>query len=515
MLNRPFGRLSIYLLAVAIFFVAAASFVAAEELGVLEFAIRDGESNSLACRIHLSNDRGEPVRAPKQPFWHDHFVCSGSARLEVPPGNYAWEIERGPEYSRLAGATDVTPGNHSRVTAKLVRIADMKDERWLSGDLHVHRPVSEIKQLMRAEDLHFAPVIGWWNTPAPQPIAVDKTEFRFDNDRIYCTQAGEDEREGGALLYFGLNRQLDLSVESREFPSPMHFVQRARDQNERVWIDIEKPFWWDTPTWLATGQANSIGIANNHMNRSGMFATEAWGRPRDSERLPDPKGNGFWTQEIYYHILNSGIRIPPSAGSASGVLKNPVGYNRVYVQLGDDAFTRDNWFASLRAGRCFVTNGPLLRVTANEQWPGDTLTLDQGSQSVFLKMRLTSNDPVSVVEVIFNGEVVKRIPCGDQLDQQLTATLQVSEPGWIIVRAIADADETFRFASTAPWYVVREDMEPRISRRSAKFFLDWVNERIEKVNANVPDVSQRESIMKWHVMAREFWMHKQKAANAE
>lgn len=515
MLNRRFKLLSTHLISAAIFLAVSTLSAAAEERGVLEFAIGDGDSNALPCRIHLSNDQGDPVRDPRQPFWYDHFSCNGSARLEVPIGNYSWEIERGPEYSRLAGTTGVTPGATSRATAKLVRIADMKEEGWLSGDLHVHRPVSEIKQLMRSEDLHFAPVIGWWNTPAPQATVVNQTEFRFDSDRIYCTHAGEDEREGGALLYFGLKRQLDLSVQSREFPSPMHFVQRARDQNERVWIDIEKPFWWDTPTWLASGQANSIGIANNHMNRSGMFASEAWGRPRDAVRLPAPKGNGFWTQEIYYHILNSGIRIPPSAGSASGVLKNPVGYNRVYVQLGDTPFTRDNWFASLRSGRCFVTNGPLLRVTANEQWPGDTFTLEQGSLSVQLKMRLTSNDPISMVEVIHNGETVKQIPCRNQSDQQLTATLQVSQPGWIVVRAIADIDDTFRFASTAPWYVVKKDQEPRVSRQSAQFFLDWVNERIETVNNNVSNGAHRDSVLKWHVAARQFWMQRRENANAE
>ena len=83
--------------------------------------------------------------------------------------------------------------------------------------------------------------------------------------------------------------------------------------------------------------------------------------PATPSRLPPPRGNGYWTQEIYYHILNCGLRIPPSAGSASGVLPNPVGYNRVYVHL-DGPFAYEKWWEGLRAGRSFVTNGPLLRV---------------------------------------------------------------------------------------------------------------------------------------------------------
>jgi arylsulfatase A-like enzyme len=37
-----------------------------------------------------------------------------------------------------------------------------------------------------------------------------------------------------------------------------------------AWVDVEKPFWWDMPTWVATGRVRSIGLANNHMCRRPM-----------------------------------------------------------------------------------------------------------------------------------------------------------------------------------------------------------------------------------------------------
>ena len=103
----------------------------------------------------------------------------------------------------------------------LSRIALLRDEGWYSGDLHIHRPVSDIELLMSAEDLHFAPVIEWWNKPSPNSTAIQQTEIQFADNRIYCIGAGEDERAGGALLYFGLKQPLDLSVKSREFPAPL------------------------------------------------------------------------------------------------------------------------------------------------------------------------------------------------------------------------------------------------------------------------------------------------------
>ncbi len=488
--------------------------VRAADHGRIEFNVRDEQASTLPCRIHLTDAQGQPVPVNDYPYWNDHFVCDGRATVTAAAGTYTWEIERGPEYLKASGKVEVETEKPGSVAVRLQRIADLSQDGWISGDLHVHRPVEQIEALMLAEDLRFAPVIGWWNTPAPDAIEVDQTEFRFGDGRIYCTQAGEDEREGGALLYFGLRKPLDLTVRSREFPSPMHFVEQAIQQDEGVWIDIEKPFWWDVPTWMATGHMSSIGIANNHMFRSEMLTNEAWGRQRDSQRLPDPRGNGYWSQEIYYHILNCGIRIPPSAGSASGVLPNPVGYNRVYVQLEQNDFTRDNWFAALRAGRCFVTNGPLLRVTANDAWPGATLKL-KDSLTVSFQIDLTTNDAVSMVEVIHNGAVVKQISCEPQTEQRLRTTLDVTEPGWILVRAIADVDKTFRFASTAPWYIADDSAERRISRHSTEFFLDWVNDRIERINANVAELQEHKQVMRWHVDAREYWLRKREAANAE
>src|SRR5437879_3848325 len=175
-----------------------------------------------------------------------------------------------------------------------------------------------------------------------------------------------------------------------------------------VHVDVEKPFWWDVPVWLASGQIDTLGIANNHMCRSTVYPDEAWGKPRDIERLPVPRGNGYWTQEIYYHALNCGLRIAPSAGSASGVLPNPVGYNRVYVHI-DGPPSYEKWFEGLRAGRTFVTNGPLLRVTANGRLPGHVFKAPD-EIDVELSGILEGRDRVEEVEIIRDGRVLQKIP---------------------------------------------------------------------------------------------------------
>lgn len=489
----------------------------AAETGLLNFRVTNLHGQPLPCRIHLFNSQGEAQQASGRPFWHDHFSSSGDTQLHLAPDTYSWEIERGPEYTTVTGTASVKARQSCEVNVKLKRLDGLPTqglvaEGWYSGDLHVHRPPSDIRDLMQAEDLNFATVIEWWNTPSKGLSKPEGIEHRINDRQVYNLMAGEDEREGGALLYFNLAQPLNLSVRSREYPSPLRFVEQAREINPNVWIDIEKPFWWDMPTWVVTAEPNSIGIAHNHMHRTGVLDSESWGKSRDRTEYPNLQGNGFWTQDIYYHLLNAGFRIPPSAGSASGVLPNPIGHNRVYVHLNEEPLNRENWFRALSRGECFVTNGPLLRMTANQRRSGATFCFNKRAQ-ILLDIQLTSREPVLHVEVIQNGEVKKRIPCDQVVSQKISEWIDVEESGWFLVRAIGVSDQTFQFASTAPWFVEIKGMESAVDRGSAQFFLDWVEQRIQRVKMNLLDPVEREEVLAWHKTSKDFWSNRLRLAS--
>ena len=465
----------------------------------------------VACRIHLKDDAGKPVKPEKLPFFRDHFVFPGKAELELEPGRYSYEIERGPEYRLAHGEFVCSNGAPTLVRETLERIVDLAREGWWSGELHVHRPTNDVPLLMQAEDLHVAPVITWWNKtdlwagkPRPEPLLV-----RFDSNRFCHWMGGEDERGGGALLYFHLDAPLTITNATREYPASAQFLAEAR-RHAGVWVDIEKPFWYDVPVWLAQG-VDSVGIAVNHMQRDGMYESEAWGRPRDAQRLPPPRGNGFYTQEIYYQILNTGLRVPPSAGSASGVLQSPVGYNRVYVQV-NGPLTWKKWWDGLRAGRSFVSNGPLLRCRATGEWPGRVFSARKEIE-IELAARLTVREPVSTIEVIVNGRVERSVPFADLERTGSLGKVKFTESGWFLVRAIADNPKTFRFGSTGPWHVEIGKSGPRKSRAAAQYFLDWTHERIGRIA--LADATQREEVLKWHRDAERFWEEHVRTANAE
>ena len=152
----------------------------------------EATGQQIPVRMHLKDSRGKPVKPAKLPFWHDHFVLPGKAVLELRPGTYTFEMERGPEYRIRTGNFEIRRGDADSREVTMQRFADMKQEGWWSGDLHIHRPLSEIELLMLAEDLHVAPVITWWNATnawaktAPPPSLLKC----FDQDRFYHVHGG-------------------------------------------------------------------------------------------------------------------------------------------------------------------------------------------------------------------------------------------------------------------------------------------------------------------------------------
>lgn len=489
--------------------------VTVAQIGVIDFQIVDAESKEqIPARIHLWDSTGKFIKPPTLPFWHDHFVCNGKVRLRVPPGDYRFEIERGPEYRVHYGNFRMLPGARESKVIPLKRILDMSEKGWYAGDLHIHRPIKDVPLLMGAEDLYVAPVITWWNQeniwsnrelPNPLLQLVDKKRYMH-------VLSGEDERDGGALLYHNMPEVIDITAGTKHYPSSMQYLMSIRKM-PGVHIDIEKPFWWDTPLWIASGMVDSIGLLNNHMQRSKMLPNEAWGKKRDPQRFPGVHGNGKWSQEIYYQILNTGHRIAPSAGSASGVLDNPVGYNRVYVHCGED-FSWDTWWSNLKAGRVVVTNGPLMRPLVNGKLPGHVFEAEAGEKvTLQATLSLSVQDKVEYLEIVRDGLVIENVPLDEYAKRGgRLPEVEFTESGWMLIRAVTNNPKTYRLASSGPFYVEIGGAR-RISKASTQFFIDWLIERQQLVQLDDPQ--KRDDVLRYYRGAQKYWEAVFAASNAD
>jgi hypothetical protein len=223
--------------------------------------------------------------------------------------------------------------------------------------------------------------------------------------------------------------------------------------------------------------------------------------------------------DIYYHLLNCGLRMPPTAGSGSGwsppttaspgtaaALKaaaggnfNPIGYNRVYVFVDGD-LTWENWWEGLRAGRAVITNGPLIRPTVEGKPPGHVFQARRGDTvelEIGLSLSMRDNDKVTYLEIIKDGAVEHSVRLDQwKANQGKLPLVKFSQSGWFVVRAVTDVTSTYRYAMTAPYYV-DIDYQPRISLKSAQFFVDWCRERAKQLT----DPASREQ---WR-RTEEYW----------
>lgn len=459
----------------------------------------------MPCRMHLSNEKGRPQRAAKTVFYDDHFVFPGTVKIKLPRGTYHFVIERGPEFLERKGYFVMDNQAKDEKTVELNRACHMADEGWWSGDLHVHRAAKDIELLMQAEDLHLAGVLAWTNQKNEWAEGMAQEPVRsFDRNHSY-TFAGEDHPPGGTLLYFNLPKPLDTAGRAGDEAAALEALFAAR-QVSAGWVDIDNATALDLPLWLATGRVDSIGVCHDQMCRREM-KDDASARPRDKRRLPGALGAGSWTQEVYYHVLNCGLRIPPSAGSGSGEAPNPVGYNRVYVWLDKDKFEYGAWWDGFRQGRVIATNGPLVRPVANGCPPGevfeegDAFTLDVAAN-------VTVRDTVSYFELIKDGRVAYSVRYDELAKDGHFPKLDFNESGWCLVRAVTDVEDTYRFATSAPWYVEIGDSTRRFSKTSAQFFLDWLTERRGqlqsegKAAANVAEALDRAETFWKDILAR-------------
>src|SRR5262249_43500821 len=121
----------------------------------------------------------------------------------------------------------------------------------------------------------------------------------------------------------------------------------------------------------------------------------------------------------------------------------------------------------------------LLLVRADGRHPGAVFRSPGGEPlSVSVDIRVLGDDPMEAIEIIRDGAIVERIT-GKDLGGQLRARpLSFERSGWFLVRALAAVPGTFRFASTAPFYVEVGESRATLHRDDVAFFVRWIDDRI-------------------------------------
>jgi hypothetical protein len=150
------------------------------------------------------------------------------------------------------------------------------------------------------------------------------------------------------------------------------------------------------------------------------------------------------------------------------------------------------WVDAIRAGRTFVTNGPLLQLEVNGEIPGGEVHLPDSGGNIVEKL-----------ELFWNGKPVETIPVGGGARTlRIGKSLAVKQSGWLTLRARGGpshpVDDEYVVAETSPVYVYT-GKQPIRSRADAEYFIRWIDSITKQAEEHPGWRSEKE---RKHVLAQ-------------
>ena len=510
-------------------------------MGHLRITILDPSGRPTAARVAVT---GEDARAyaPDDAWMHaeDNFVRSeglfeshyfhstGKADLSVPVGRVEVEATKGFEYSVSREAVVCSPNAELVIHLKPLQIPTEAHSQWASADLHVHM---DYGGTYRNTPAHLVAQQAAENLFLVENLVVNK-EQRIPDIAYFRTTPDPASTPNHWLLhgqefhtsYWGHLGLLNLTrnfllpdyasygntAASSLFPTNADVADLAHQQ--QALVGYAHPFDIE------------VDPASDPTLTRGQPLDEALELPVDAAlgKTDYIEVMGFsdhrMTASVWYRLLNCGFRLPAGAGSDAmanyASLRGPVGLTRVYASIPKDSINAAPLIDSLKQGRTFVTNGPLLGFTLGGKSVGEELTLPSGENKVVFTSWLRSFVPVDHLEVVCNGNVVRDLKLNtDRQSTDVKGTISISQTGWCVLRASSDRPEhpvldDYVYATTSPIYVRVAGSAPKPAADAA-FFIGWTDRLAEatKANRNWNTSAERASVLQMLDRARQVYVN--------
>ena len=437
------------------------------------------------------------------------WTASGQAELLVRPGTYTVVGSRGPEYGIAEQTVTVAPGATASVTLRVDHLVQTPDR--LAADMHIHSihsidasfPVDYRVRSLAAEGVEiavstdhnfvtdFGPTIDQlglrpWMTSF---IGMELTTLETGHFNGYPLSYKTGPVGKGAVgwskrtpdeLFSALR---DLGSEGSG--NTIVQVNHARDSilgyfsqyNRNAFTTLpNRPGVFDrftSPTGPAFVGADgkttysenfdALEIVNGKLfNEIRHFRTPASfpdgplpaDLPAVGTVVVDENDAAFpGVVDDWFQLLNLGKRYIGVGTSDTHSGDDEAGYFRTMVRVaGDDprTVTGRSFVEGLRSRDAFATNGPMLTMTVNGAPLGSTLTATTAPVEVTLRLAAAPWVKVARVNLVRNGEIVRRfaIPAGvDLAATPWTETVTLEPPtdpagaakdSWFVAEAIGD-----------------------------------------------------------------------------
>ena len=420
------------------------------------------------CRIHFRSAAGIPWQPHGHhdhvnsdlPSWHmdvggdirlgavSYAVTDGRCQGWLPEGDVLVEVVRGFEYEPLRTRVRIEPGQRE-LDLTIRRWTDERAHGWVSGDTHVHfLSVDGGHTEAAAEDLHVVNLLQaqWGHLFTNTEDFTGRPSIASGGETI--VHVGQENRQH-VLGHMGL-----LGLREPVMPWSSDGPGEA---------EIGGSLETTLSHWADEGHARGALVTLPHFAYPNGEAATLIATDRVDAIEMIWFGSYFHTE--YYRYLDAGYRVPLVGGTDKMTSEVPLGIYRTYVRLApDEPFTYDTWTAGVRAGRTYLSAGPILRLEVDGAAIGDTIAMGAGGGTVDVDASAESAAPFESLQLVVGGRVVAEAtdPSGAR---QLSIRERISVPSdsWIALRAggpgYFDARRTLCsfergvFAHTSPIYL--------------------------------------------------------------
>ncbi len=383
---------------------------------------------------------GEPPTANPElagdPSVEGHFVfsASGEHSVDVPPGRYRLVATRGIEHGTVERSVAVEADRGASVRAVLARSSSAPGH--VACDFHLHQAPSWDSQVSLEQRI--------------DALLVEGVGFAVATDHNHVTDLrpalDASPHAAGLVTAVGVEITTRPWGHFNAFPlepatprpphvdvTPVGIFDAVRAGTPGAVIQVNHPRMRHIGYFDLGGLDATTGAA--HESFSFEFDTIEVFNGFDLPNLHVVERN----LRDWYGLLSLGYRFVAVGNSDSHQRQRQwAGYPRTYVDVGDGVpVTPRAVAASLKAGRAFVTNGPLLHVRVGDATPGRTALAEGGKVRVTVAATGPSFVEVDRLEVVLDGSIIDtvRSTAGDLSPSGVTWTfdVSVSHDAWIVV----------------------------------------------------------------------------------
>jgi hypothetical protein len=462
--------------------------------------VDDETGDPIPCRVHFRSVQGVPY----QPHGHHSHVNSnnetwhvdvgGDLRLGqityayidgrcqgwLPRGEVLVDVARGYEYEPLRKRVTIEPGQR-RLELRLRRWTDMNARGWFSGDTHVHflSTQGSLREA-RAEDLNIVNLLqSQWGSlfTNTEDFTGEPVRSRDGKTIVWANQENRQHMLGHMIL---------LGLKEPVYPWCSDGPNEA---------ELGGPLETTLSAWADACHSQGGTVVLPHFpNPNGEpAALVATGRVDAVEMIMFQRYNHL----EYYRYLNAGYRLPLVGGTDKMSSAVAVGQYRTYVHIpSEEEFDYQAWCRNLRAGRTFLSGGPLLEFSVDGAQIGDCVQLPSSGGTIEVHATARSILPIHTLQIVCNGRVVAQTdaPRGARL-LELRAPVSIDAHSWLCARvsgpdydALAHHDTWSRgiFAHTSPIYVACGEEWAMADQAGLQYMLTLVGGSLEYIRQMSP-----------------------------